>query len=265
MVPGVTALRTWQKWSGPRGVHVGVPAIPLNVEVGADGVPPLFRRPLLRVRRSNNAQWQDPEPLLWLDVRNRALAARFPDGGTRFGLQPFGDADQYRLRPGAAVVMRQRGAPGAVELIEVTGAGDTVWYRHLQFEPRRLTPRMAEEELDRIVDVRAEALSSRISRQGLRDVYDEALYRPEYLPTAEEIVLTASDEAWLRTREVSDTLRTHYVVRRGDLEGEPRRVLLPESLRISDATATHVWGVWWDSMDVPHIVGRRLISPGDRD
>lgn len=245
------------------GIHVGVPSIPSSVEVGAQGVPPVHRQPLLRVRRSDSGQWLDPEPLLWLDVGNRTLAAQFPDGSTAYGAQPFGDADQYRLRPGAAVVLRQRAAPGAVELIEVTGAGDTIWHRHLQFEPRRLTPRMADQELDRMVDVFADAYSSVVSRQELREVYGEAIYRPEYLPTVQEFVLTASGEAWLRTREVSDTLRTYYVVRRGDPDGAPRRVLLPESLRISDATATHVWGVWYDSMDMPHIVGRRLTPTDD--
>ena len=242
---------------------VGVPSIPLHIEVGTNGVRSMHRQPLLRVGRSDSGQWHDPEPLLWLDLSNRALATQFPDGGTSYGAQPFGDADQFRLRPGAAVVMRQKGAPGAVELIEVNGAGDTVWHRRLQFEPRKLTPRMVEEVVEGIVDILAEPNSSRISRQGLRDAYNEAIYKPEYVPAAEGIVLTASGEAWLRTTEVSDTLRTHSVVPRGDLDGGPRRVLLPESIRVSDATATHVWGVWWDSLDVPHIVGRRLVLLGE--
>lgn len=51
----------------------------------------------------------------------------------------------------------------------------------------------------------------------------------------------------------------------GDMGAPPRRVLLPESFRITDATATHVWGIWRDALDVPHVVGRRLVQrPGDR-
>lgn len=78
-------------------------------------------------------------------------------------------------------------------------------------------------------------------------------------------VLTASGEVWLRGFEVSDrdTLRTYYVLRRGDMEDEPRLVLLPEWLRVDDATGTHVWGVWRDSMDRPHVVGRRLVALGE--
>ncbi len=236
------------------GVFVGAARIPSRLQVGADGVDPMDRQPLLRVSRSATGQWNVPERLLWLDVRNKTLALRFPDGGA-YSAQPFRDSDQFRLMPGGAVVMRRNEAPGAVELFEVNGEGDTVWHRHLQFEPRRLTSRMVDDWMQGRVfpPLRAE----RMSRQELRRMYDEALYRPE-LPAAKEFTLAASGEVWLATHEVSDTLRTHYAVPRDPGE-EPRRVLLPESLRVSTATATHVWGVRWDSLDVPHIVGRRLL------
>ena len=60
-----------------------------------------------------------------------------------------------------------------------------------------------------------------------------------------------------------DTLRAYYVVRRGGADEPPRRVLLPESLMVHDATDTHVWGIWRDSMDRPHVVGRRLVRKDD--
>lgn len=162
---------------------------------------------------------------------------------------------------GAAVLLRTGGAPGAVELIEVDGAGDTVWHRKLHFEPLKLTPRMVKEEVERIVDIMA-PLHPQMSRPEVRDMFTEELHVPEHLPAAEgPPVLAASGEVWLRTFEVSDTLRTHYVVRRGEADGKPRRVLLPEWLWVADATETHVWGVWWDSMDRPHVVGRKLILP----
>ena len=78
------------------------------------------------------------------------------------------------------------------------------------------------------------------------------------------MVLTASGEVWLTTFEKSgrsDTLAVYYAVRRGDMTGRPRRVLLPESMSFHDATDTHVWGIWKDSLDVPHVVGRRLVPP----
>ncbi len=239
-------------------VYVGVASIPLDVRVGADGVSPMYREPLLRVSRSAAGQWNDPERLLWLDVRNKTLALRFPDGGRPYSAQPFKDSDQLRLMPGGAVVMRRNEAPGAVELVEVNGEGDTVWHRRLQFEPRALASRMVDDWVEKQVEAFAPYYTERVSKQELRRIYDEAVYAPEHLPAAKEFTIAATGEVWLATHEVSDTLRTHYAVPRDPGE-EPRRVLLPESLRVSTATATHVWGVWWDSLDVPHIVGRRLV------
>ena len=100
-----------------------------------------------------------------------------------------------------------------------------------------------------------------VSPLRLRQAWEEGLYKPEYLPAAKSILLTASGEVWLTTFERSDTLEVYYALRRGDMTGQPRRVLLPESLWLHDATETHVWGIWKDSLDVPHVVGRRLV-PG---
>ena len=242
------------------GVHMGVPLIAPSVEVGTTGVRPFDRQPLLSVRRGEDGLWRDPEPVLWLDVSNRFRATLLPDDSWMYGGQPFADADQVRFAPGAAVVMRQKGPPGAVDLIEVNTDGDTLWHRQVQFELRKLSRRMIEEEVEYLVDTRAPDLASRVSRPRLRERLHESLYKPEYLPAVERFFLTASGEVWLRTHEVSDTLRVHHVVRRGDMGMPPRRVLLPESFRLTDATATHVWGIWRDALDVPHVVGRRLVQ-----
>ncbi|MYB04782.1 MAG: hypothetical protein F4Y24_00375 [Gemmatimonadetes bacterium] len=248
------------------GVYLGTAEVTPHLEVGATygpfaGQPPMLREPVLRVRRSDTGQWLEPEPLLWLDISNRVMAAEYPDGGRSFGGQPFGDYDQVRFEPGTAIVMRTKGGPGSVELIEVDGAGDTVWHRHLQLEPRQLTREMVDEVLDARIDVFAPLRIGRITREQLRDIYDEALYQPEYLPAAQgRPIPTSSGEIWFRTHEVVDTLRVHYAVRRGDMDEPPRRVLLPEWLRVHDATATHVWGIRRDPMDMQHVVGRRLVE-----
>lgn len=246
------------------GIFIVRPLVHADVEVGTDGVPPFLRQPLLRVRRSAGGQWSDPEPLLWLDMRNHIHVLQVPNIGPAYTSQPFGDYDHVRLEPGKAMVLRMKEAPGAVELIEVRDAGDTVWHRRLQFEPRKLTPRMSEEAAQGVVS----ALDGQfgMSSRDIHDAFMEGLYRPEYLPpVAGSPVLTASGEVWLRSYEVSDgdTLQTYYVLRRGDMEDEPRRVLVPEWLRVHDATETHVWGVWRDSMDRPHVVGRRLVALGE--
>ena len=247
------------------GVYLGIAAVPPAIEAGVgpfaeDG--PVQSEPVLRVRRAETGEWLDPEPLLWLDIGNRFMVVEYPDGGVSFGGQFFADHDQVRFEPGSAIVMRTKGGPGSVELIEVDGAGDTVWHRRLQLEPRELTPEMVDEVLAEWLGIPGPPRAGRLTRQELRDTYYEALYKPEYLPAADgRPIPTASGEIWFRTHEVEDGLRAHYAVRRGDMDEPPRRVLLPEWLRVSDATETHVWGVQRDEMDVPHVVGRRLV-PG---
>ena len=164
-----------------------------------------------------------------------------------------------RFEPGAAVVMRPKGNPGTVELIEVDASGDTVWHRRVELAPRRLTSAMVDEVAERFL---AQQASPSTPPARLRRSYYDGLYQPEYVPPAEgPPVLTASREVWIRTPELLDTLRVYYAVRRGDSTGLPRRVLVPESLWVTDATETHVWGVQWDSLGMPHIIGRRLVSP----
>ncbi len=247
------------------GIHLGFASIASSLEVGLPmgpfpGGDPYVRQPLLSVRRLESGQWDDPEPVLWRDVSNRTLVMLWGDNRRSFGAQPFGDPDQVALRPGGALMMRTKGAPGAVELIDVNGEGDTIWHRRLRFDPRELTSEVIEEELVLMVDATAEFYEAQMTRQQLRVNYAEALYRPRYLPAAYGFpLLSASGEVWLRTLEVADSLRTYYVVPKGDPDAPPRRVLLPESLRIGDATETHVWGIWRDALDVPHVVGRRLV------
>ena len=240
------------------GTYLGLPWIMPEAEVGVAGARPFSRQPLLRVRSAGENRWHDPDPLLWLDFTNRALAVQLPDGDRVFTAQPFGDADQVRFEPDRAVVMRLKDGPGAVELIEVDAQGDTVWHRRLQFEPRTLTGQMIDDYVERHVQALAPGLEQRASPEELRQLYHDVLYKPEYLPAADRLFLTASGEVWLRTMEKSDTLRMHYAVRRGDAEGEPRRVLLPEWLSIQDATDTHVWGIRY-ARGKPQVVGRRLV------
>ena len=130
--------------------------------------------------------------------------------------------------------------------------------RRIEFEPRRLTPEMIREQGDYVL---ANITIPGVSPLRLRQAWEEGLYKPEYLPAAKSMLLTASGEVWLTTYESSDTLAVYYAVRRGDMTGKPRRVLLPESLWLHDATETHVWGIRRDPLDVPYVVGRRL-APG---
>ena len=105
------------------------------------------RTPVLSVRDLGNGQWSDPEPLLWLEIGNLTHVISTPDGILNHEIvtaQPFGDPDHVRFEPGAAVVMRPKGDPGTVELIEVDASGDTIWHRRVELAPRRLTSAMVD-------------------------------------------------------------------------------------------------------------------------
>ena len=257
--PGITIPVTYQdhqlRLEAPTGVggYFAQPQIDSRLFV-ARGIESY---PLLHVSRSDGGEWR-AEPIFWVSSRNREHPIKLDEDRTAWMGQTFGDTDLTWFEPGRAVVGRRTGGAGVVELIELDADGDTVWLRRLQFEPQRLTSERIREEGDYFD---ANITIPGVSRLRLRQAWEEGLYKPEYLPAAKNILLTASGEVWLATFERSDTLEVYYAVRRGDMTGKPRRVLLPESLRLHDATETHVWGIWKDSLDVPHVVGRRLV-PG---
>ena len=244
------------------GSYLGASPVSVGSSPGGETVGPVNPRPVVRIRDLGNGRWSDPEPLLWLDIGNLTHVIAIPDGILNHqivGAQPFGDPDHVRFEPGAVVVMRSKGNPGTVELIEVDASGDTVWHRRVKLAPRRLTSEVVDEVAETFL---AHHASPGTPPARLREAYYDGLYQPEYVPPSEgPPLLTASREVWIRTPELLDSMRVYYAVRRGDPSGLPRRVLLPESLWVTDATETHVWGVQWDSLGMPHIIGRRLVSP----
>ena len=256
--PGTPTLLRYQdyglKLEAPTGDggYLGLPQIGSSVfvERGID------RYPMLRVRRSDSGKWLDPEPVFWLNSRNREHPIELGEGRTAWVGQVFGDSDLTWFEPATAVVGRRTGGEGVVELIELDQDGDTTWSRRLTFEPQQLTPERIRDRGDYVL---ANVAIPGMSPRALRQAWEAGLYKPEYLPAAKGILLTASGEVWLTTFETSDTLAVYYAVQRGDLTGQPRRILLPESLTFHDATRTHVWGIWRDSLDVPYVVGRRVV------
>ena len=133
------------------GIFLGHPSIPSDLEAGMSGGRPMDQQPVVRVQESEPGNWQPPEPLLWRDVRNRTQNVPLADGGGVFTGQPFGDWDLVAFEPGAVVVVRRNRDPGGVDLVEVNVTGDTVWHRHLQFEPRLLTSQVIEHKTEQII------------------------------------------------------------------------------------------------------------------
>ena len=241
------------------GSYLGRPEIGAAVRQGWQGDPPLVQEPLLRVGESEG-EWLHPETIFLLNIRNDQLGFEL-SGTDNYTAQPFSDADMFRFDPGGQgpVVVVRRADPGVVELLELSAEGDTIWQRRLDFEAVRLPAEMVAAEVRRIAEMFSQ-MGVQTPYLATRRAVEEALYEPEYVPAARSIFqLAASGDVWLGTWETRDTLRVWYSVRRGDETNEPRRVLLPEWFSVLDATETHVWGVRTDSLDVPYVVGRRLV------
>lgn len=246
------------------GGYLARPRFPARVRAGLYGGAPMEREPLLRVRRSESGQWRVPEPIFWVNIRNRqhVVPVEHLDSHS-FGGQYFGDADRTAFALGKILVMRRAGGPpGSLDLLELNADGDTLWKRRLQFDPLKLTPEWVHEVVDRFTGAGFQLPgSSQAQRTAYVEAFEESLYKPEHLPAAQSFFLAASDDVWIRTFERSDTFRVYYTIPRGDLTGDPERVLLPEGFGAADATATHVWGIRDDALGVPYVVGRRLVAP----
>jgi len=244
------------------GGYVVRPLYSASRMAGLLGGPPMVRQPLLLVRRSDAGQWLPPEEIFWQDTRNALLIIVMEDMRS-FTAQYFGDDDRAAFAHGKILIMRRSGGPpGSLDLLELTAQGDTLWERRLQFEPLEFKPDWIRE----LVDIQKGPEFQRPGwspAQQLRylEAFEEALYKPEYLPAAASFFLSASDDVWLKTFERVDTMRVFYTIPRGDTSDEPRRVLLPEGMQAEDATATHVWGTRDDALGVPYVVGRRLMPP----
>lgn len=236
-----------------------LPVVPQEIAAGWRGDDPVHELPVLWVRQVEGSWSADTVAVA--NVEHQHLSLRLADEPAVADIhtgQPFGDHDllYYDSSTGSIVVARRTARDGTVELLEIAAAGDTTW---------RWDATLPAVPLGNRGDSLAAALTDAVvrrsgaSRSKVRAVVDEALYLPDPLPPVRQMVSTASGEVWLRTFERSDTLVVWYAVRRGDAEAEPRRVLVPSSVAVHDATATHVWGVRTDSLGVNYLVGRRLI------
>ena len=245
------------------GSFLGNPSIPAGDKLGLWGDDPIDNVPILRIWESD-AGWSW-EPVAWMNNRNGTLAVSLADGYYMAG-QPFSAADQYRPDPGAGTVVLARFSPeylepGEAEFLEIGTVGDTIWHRRLSFDPLTLTRPI----LDAAIDEKAEILDRSESPEELggrpaRELVEDALYAPEYLPAVDYFLLASSGRhIWIKSLERVDSLRVWYAVERNDNESPPRRVLLPESFIFWDMTDTHVWGVRKDELDINYVVGRRLV------
>ena len=275
----VSSLPTSVSWQGhyiqarvvlDDGSFLGYPLIPASIRFGLWGDDPIHTTPVLRVRKTGG-RWVQNEVLRY-NHRNATLRVPIGRDGSYFAAQRYSDSDWPRWDRETASVLLGRCAgedlrPGEAELVEVGASGDTVWRRRVDLAAVRLTPARLDSTLDSLEALLRRKEEARPGILGLggrsaRDLAKEVLYAPEYLPAFRSFMLSASSgQVWFQTQERRDTLSVWYSIERGDTVTPPRRVLLPESLEVHDANATHVWGRWVDELGVNYVVGRRLLPP----
>ncbi len=187
--------------------------------------------------------------------------ASIPVDGDPFPVnQPWLAPDHFQEDPrnNSLIVSRARTAlPGAVDLVEVSTAGDTLWTRRIQLPPIPLSEDSIAAVVDEMAAVVAQAASTGTARPQLKSRIRDSWMIPEYWPAVRQIRLMSNGEIWFRPPGHDDR-RIWYAVRKGDEEGAIRKVFAPESFVPHDVNDTHVWGVRRDEMDVGYVVGLRL-------
>ena len=248
------------------GLFLAVGARPTNVGV-SDGEA-VWEWPLLRIRQRQD-QW-NRDTIAILDAEHSVLAVGRDDGSgpvpdAFYSGQPFADNDfpYFAVNEGRVGIVVRSGAPGEVQLTEISASADTVWTRRISLPPQRLDSEQQQTTLEGITrSVLGRRDPSRHdSEETLRLRTAEALYSPDYLPSVTAAVSAGSGELWLRSSETSDTLVAWYVFRRGDPNSSTRRVLLPTWFRVRDGSTTHVWGTRMDSRGAAQVLGRKLAAP----
>ena len=246
------------------GGYVGVASLPARVRVGRDGDDPVDQIPVFHIRETDQG-WKLDE-IYRLDQANSIFRVEYREGAYMSSAQLLSDQDLHEidLGTGTLVVVRRKGGAGLVELLEIAASGDTLWRRQDTVAPIPITP----ERVAWYADVHTEMVESFVSGMpgGLSGTGDlrkkavEAMYVPEsgYFPPVSSLMLSSSGHIWLSIRG-ADTLPAWYSFPRGDVESPARKVLLPRGFRLMDATETHVWGTRRDSLDIPYVVGRRLV------
>ncbi len=160
---------------------------------------------------------------------------------------------------GSVVVNRAPVAtPGLVELIEISTEGDTLWARTVQLPPIPLTEAQIEAEVDEWADMIAATMGTANASPMLKSRLRTAWHKPEHWPPIRLIRLMSNGEIWFAPLGL-DSAGVWYAVRKGAVDGPIKRITVPESFQPLDVTATHVWGIRRDELDVGYVTGLRLL------
>ncbi len=232
---------------------LGLPPWVLDGDVPEEGDPAI---PVLRASRDDGAWGIDTLGLL--SFRDVYATLDHPEYGETGAVQPWIRPDHYQMDPwnGSVVISRSlRTHPGALQLIEISLEGDTLWNHRVQ---PPLIP-VTEDDIEAAVDEMAPVFSADSGSAPfmLRRAIRGSLIIPKYWPATTEIRLMSNGEIWFQPAG-HENPGMWYAVRKGE-DGPIRSVVLPERFRPLDLNATHVWGVRTDELDVQYVAGLRLV------
>lgn len=244
------------------GSVAATPIVPTRIMAGSMGDDPVDVLPVVRVFREGSS-W-DLDTLSLISFRNWVVPFRLsgeplPANLTQEWIVP----DSFRPDPvsGNTIVARiEASPPGALELIEISLTGDTVWTRQVRLPPIPIGDDEVESVVQRTAAVFASWRGDSIPSPSLRRRVRDAIVVPEAWPATKGIRVMSNGEIWFRAAK-SDVPGVWYAVRRADGNGPIRRITLPESFNPRDVTDTHVWGERRDELGIEYVVGRRMIAP----
>ena len=233
---------------------------------------PLAEQAVLHVNVTGEQEKRDT--IFPLDVRHMDWMLGIRGEGSRYPTQvlirqPFADHDLtwFDAERGSVGVVRRSGSPGVVEVFEVFATGDTAWHRRLDLPAVQLSAEEVEEAIEGVLATLRRAAESGghvFTGAELRSIADSVVHVPSHLPVVARVVASSAGDVWLQTPETEDGLSVWYSIRRGDGEGKPRRVLVPASFQIQDASETHIWGISTNSAGERVIRGLALVPQSVR-
>ena len=215
--------------------------------------------PVLRVVEEGDA-WRTEE-LALLDFRNWQTSFEVEGSSRPIPLmQPWVTPDHFAADHLNGSVVIKRGpatSPGLIELIELSTSGDTLWTRRIQLPPIPLAEEQIDAEVEEWAAMIAASMGDANASPMLKSSIRTAWHIPEYWPVAREIRLMSNGEIWFEP--LGTQAPVWYAVAKGAPDGPIKRITVPESFQPLDVTATHVWGIRRDELDVGYVTGLRLL------
>lgn len=199
----------------------------------------------------------DSAPLDTLALRSVAgqtaeITAGLPSDTWDFVSHPLPDHDMIAFAPdgsGAVLVRRKswlgRG-PAEFAVARIDVRGDTLFHRHIAYEPRRVPSGFFENEIDD-----AAGGGGIIGRRAFADALREFYEQREYFPPVTRVTTGSDGTAWLAGPDDGGERTWLVLDESGASIGWFR---LPATSRVSHADRTEVWVVETDALDIPYVV-----------